>query len=206
MTWLSHVRVLPPLALAGFVIVSSAQTSCSSSGNTAIVDAGGGDASASCPAGQVVDHVGGQSVCCVASGASLTCAPTGPEPGQPCSPVGATSPYTSFTIRTDTCVVESCDGNRTSTTYDASTGETRGTLTCAAAGWQKTGPATVQTVVRACQVTGTIACSGSGYGYGYCAYTAYSCPVQIPKRTIVVVSSTCATGGAAETTCDPGSL
>src|SRR5262245_50425976 len=74
-------------------------------------------------------------------------------PGSVCPSPGATKPGSETTSSSDVCVTESCNGNRTCTTFPIVVEKRTGTLRCVAkdgaATWEWDGPVTAHRVERA---------------------------------------------------------
>jgi hypothetical protein len=196
------------LALPGLVIVSAVQASC-----TARVESPGiVQQGTTCAASDTSATVAGQAVCCGTADSSgqLPCAaPGAPRVGAACTPVGTTlDSMDGYAVTLDTCVAETCAGDRNAQSFADTTVHTHGTLVCTSRGWQFSTTADVHTVTRVCSVTSTVACAGSGYdGYGYGGgYGYYSTPAAVPVRSVSVVTSTCAIAGGTAQPCAANGL
>jgi len=222
-------RRLALTAFAGFLIASATQAACTQT----VAD--GPPVSATCAAGETAKKLGTHDTCCSTIDGETKCHEVDAlQIGGACANAGETRAATVTEFVADVCVVDSCDGNKTSTDFADTTVQSTGTAQCTSGDhgstWQWNGAPASHTVVRACSVVGFLACGGAGsgygsygYGYGSYGYGSYGQPsygygtgygygygygAGAPKRRdVTVVSSTCAPASAqAASPCGAGDL
>jgi hypothetical protein len=153
------------LGLSTFVATSAGYTGCAGE-----VRQNPPPVTASCAPGEIAQTVGQQELCCNGD-ACHSVGATAAQLGAPCRPGDPDKPVDDVTGMLDTCVIESCNGDRVANDYLDTATETKGTLGCLAAGgaatWQWKGSVSVHRVVLACASVRTIVCGSGGYGHGY---------------------------------------
>ena len=165
---------VPGVAVALFMIVSVAQSACSSGAPTEPLTDQSQDA-LTCGHGttRVTVPGAGDSCCASNSDGSQTCTRIGaPFVGTACARPGQRIDSERSRIVKDTCVRESCTGDRDANPYVASADVEFGSLVCQWQGrnatWQWSGGSTGIRATQECVSYGPLYCGGyGGYGYGY---------------------------------------
>ncbi|HEX7667817.1 MAG TPA: hypothetical protein VF407_24990, partial [Polyangiaceae bacterium] len=142
------------VVIAGFAAFVLAQNGCSSSsdgqGATPTQDSGT-SSGGGCLAGETLQKVGSESLCCGGTAPDLTCFSTGPRAGDTCA---TSDPQTITTDRVavtlDTCVSDECSGDHDAVSYDAQVSDTSQPLTCQNGVYVKTGESSLHVVQRVC--------------------------------------------------------
>jgi hypothetical protein len=203
--WITRGSVL---AIAGFSIFVLVQNGCSNSVAQDGGDAGSDSALSGCFAGETLTKVGSQTLCCSGTPPTLVCHDEGGRIGDPCSASSFPASQLTVTVTLDVCIADSCDGNRTPTTYDGKTVATTTPLTCTNGALAANGDPTTQEVDRVCSDVAPLICAGTSYEYGYGYVTTYGYGYyggsELMTRSVSVASSTCTTSNSAPTPCDVG--
>ena len=208
--WITRGSVL---AIAGFSISVLVQNGCSGSvAPNGAPDSGTSDATAigGCFAGETLTRVGSQQLCCSGTPPTLVCHDEGGRVGDPCSASSFPASQLTVNVTLDVCVTDSCDGDRTPTTYDDKLVATTTPLTCDNGTLAANGAPVTQEVDRACADVAPLECAQSHYEYGYGYVTSYGYGYyggsELMTRAVSVLSSTCTTAGGDAKPCDVGSF
>lgn len=208
---LSNERIftaVPGVAVALFMIVSVAQSACSIAVSTEpVTDTSQEGLSCGHGTTRVTVPGAGDSCCANSSDGSQTCTRIGtPFVGTACARPDQRIGSERSRIVKDTCVRESCTGDRDANPYVASADVEFGSLVCKGQGsratWQWSGGATGIRATQECVSYGPMYCGGygdygsvygsgpsyssTGYGAGPVYRYVYANPIECTRNGIVV--------------------
>ncbi len=185
---------LPVVALPLYSVATSLEACSGSLGTAPNVETTG--SAITCGDGEDAKAIGHGNLCCTrGTGAGpIACRdPNVAIPGAPCAAVGATRPGAAYSLTMDTCVAETCAGDRTCSEFPLLAEKTSGTLHCVARGgatfWEWASAPSRHVARRACVSVGYRAC---GTGAVYPAYSPYS-PYTLEPPSFVPVTEACGT-------------